>query len=74
VGWPGQGCLLVLLVGGLRADRVAGDDGTMTHAAVWVDVLGGHWTIWGEDVDEADAVAVLRALVPVDADMVAAAT
>lgn len=60
--------------GEIVGERIPGDDGGATFAAVWVDVPGGRWTIWGSDVDEAAAVAVLRSLVPVDAVTFAAGT
>lgn len=55
-------------------ERIPADDGGTSFAAAWVDVPGGRWTIWGSDVEEADAVAILRSLVPVDADTFAAGT
>lgn len=60
--------------GEIVGERITGEDGGTTFAAVWVDVPGGRWTIWGSDVDEADAVAVLRSLEPVDAATFTAAT
>lgn len=60
--------------GEIMGERITGHDGGATFAAVWVDVPGGRWTIWGSDVDGADAVAVLRSLVPVDPETFTAAT
>ncbi len=55
------------------ADPIAASGATGSRS-YWVEFAGGRWTIRGTDLAEADAAAVLTALVPVDADTFAAAT